>query len=76
MPHPTPEPHPSSVRTLPVVPFCPICGTPLRGRQTVCLAKCRIAQSRQRRERTRAERDAKVRLLLQDALQLLKEGNR
>lgn len=28
---------------------CPICGTPLTGRQAACSAKCRAAKSRQRR---------------------------
>jgi len=68
---------PSSVRTPPVVPscpICPICGVPLTGRQTVCSAKCRITRSRQKRETQLQERNAKVRLLLQEALQLLKEA--
>ena len=28
---------------------CPICGTPLKGRQEACSAKCRAAKSRRRR---------------------------
>lgn len=41
-----------------------------------CSAACRLAAFQQRREHARRERDAKVRLLLEDALQLLKEANR
>jgi predicted nucleic acid-binding Zn ribbon protein len=69
----TPEQRPSSVRTLSVVPSCPICGVPLTGRQTVCSGKCRIMRSRQKREAKQTDRDAKVRLLLTEALQVLKE---
>lgn len=68
---PSPERSPSSVRTPTMVPSCPICGEPLQGRQTVCSAKCRITRSRQRREAKRDDRDAKVRLLLREALGLL-----
>jgi predicted nucleic acid-binding Zn ribbon protein len=74
MPASTPELTPSSVRTLPVVRSCPMCPTPLQGRQTVCSAKCRIARSRQRREAKRADRDAKVRLLLTTALEAVQEA--
>ena len=63
-----PEVSLASVRTPSVIASCPICGVPLTGRQTVCSPKCRIARSRQRREATRQERDAKVRLLLSEAL--------
>lgn len=71
MPHATPDLSPGSVRTPLASPLCPLCGTPLQGRQTVCSAKCRIARSRQTREAKRDERDAKVRLLLKEALALL-----
>ena len=58
---------------------CPVCQTvPLRGKQTVCSGKCRMARSRQRRHTKWQERDARVGLLLrtvietaQDALALL-----
>ena len=65
-----------SIRTLPMVLSCPICGTPLQGRQTVCSAKCRIARSRRRREDTQQERDAKVRLLLRTVIETAQEATR
>jgi predicted nucleic acid-binding Zn ribbon protein len=71
MPQSKPEVTPDSVCTLPVVPSCPICGHPLQRRQTVCSAKCRISRSRQRREAKLLARDARVRLLLTEALALL-----
>jgi len=71
MPQPKPEHRPDSVRTPRVVPFCPICGTALSGRHTVCSGKCRIARSRQPRAAKQTERDAKVRLLLTEALTLM-----
>ena len=73
MPHSPPDLSPRSVRTLPVVPSCPICGGPLTGKQTVCSGRCRIERSRRRREEAMTERDAKVRLLLREALDLLAE---
>jgi predicted nucleic acid-binding Zn ribbon protein len=73
MPQSKPEVTPDSVRRLSVVPSCPICGHPLHGRQTVCSGRCRIERARRRREAAMAERDAKVRKMLQEALQLLKE---
>jgi predicted nucleic acid-binding Zn ribbon protein len=76
-PKPTPIPDncPGSVRTPIMVVSCPICGRPLTGNQTVCSAKCRIIRSRRKQEAKRRERDAKVRLCLQDALKLLAEDN-
>ena len=59
---------PKSVATPSVVPSCPICGRPLKGRQTVCSARCRIQRSMRWREAKQRERDAKVRLLLTEAL--------
>lgn len=73
MDDPIPDLLPESVRTPPVIPSCPICGRPLKGKQTVCCGKCRIERSR-RREAKQRERDAKVRLLLTEALELLNEG--
>lgn len=74
MPTPPPDLTPSSVATplsgLPV--YCPICAkVPLAGKQTVCSPKCRIQRSMRRRMARQAERDAKVRLLLGEALTLL-----
>jgi predicted nucleic acid-binding Zn ribbon protein len=71
MPASTPDRCPGSVATPPsdVPVYCPICETvPLHGKQTVCSAKCRIQKSMQTRAAKRAERDAKVRLLLAAAL--------
>ena len=54
--------------------YCPVCETvPLTGKQQVCSAKCRIQKSMTKRAAKRAERDAKVRLLLGEALELLNE---
>jgi predicted nucleic acid-binding Zn ribbon protein len=75
MPQTMPPDSPISIRTLSNVIPCSICGTPLRGNQTVCSAKCRIIRSRQRQEQKRWERDAKIRLCLHDALKLLAEDN-
>ncbi len=72
MPHSTPEHSPRSVATPSVTPFCPMCGTPLSGRQTVCSPRCRIQRSMQRRAAKQTERDAKLRLLLTEALQILR----
>ncbi len=69
----SPEQRPTSVATLPVIASCPICGAPLQGKQTVCSSRCRIQRSMVRRAAKQTERDAKVRLLLGEALGLLKE---
>jgi predicted nucleic acid-binding Zn ribbon protein len=73
MTHLIPDLSLSSVRTPSVIPSCPICGQPLRGRQTVCSSKCRIARSRQRHERAQVELDARVRLLLTEVLALMQD---
>ena len=71
-----PDHHPGSVATPTMVPSCPICGQALKGKQTVCSGKCRIAKWRQGEEAKRQERHAKVRLLLMEALGLLdKQGD-
>ncbi len=72
-PIPTPDHQPDRVRTLSMVPSCPICGQPLRGRQTVCSGRCRIDRSRRRRSQKKNDQDAKIRLLLHEALHLLSE---
>ena len=69
----TPDRSSGSVATLSLIPSCPICGVPLRGRQKVCSPKCRIQKSMQRRAAKRTERDAKVRLLLKEAIDILEE---
>ncbi len=74
----SPEQRPGHVATPPLgVPvYCPVCETvPLHGKQTVCSARCRIQRSMARRAAKQAERDAKVRLLLTEALQVLKESD-
>jgi predicted nucleic acid-binding Zn ribbon protein len=51
-----------------------LCGRsfePRRKDHRFCSAKCRLAGFQQRREREGRERDAKVRLLLKEALTLL-----
>jgi predicted nucleic acid-binding Zn ribbon protein len=50
---------------------CPVCGKTLTDRQQRCSAKCRAALSRQLKEQRRANRDAGVRLNLEEALRLL-----
>ena len=62
---------PESVRTLHGRCSCPVCGSPLKDNQTVCSGRCRIERSRRRREKATIERDAKVRMLLDEALRLL-----
>lgn len=53
-------------------PLCPVCHTvPLTGKQTVCSAKCRIQKSMKTRAAKRTDRDAKVRIKLREALDLL-----
>ena len=71
MAHSTPDHSPQSVATPAIGPLCPICGVPLSGKQRVCSAKCRIQRSMRRRAAKQTERDAKVRLLLTEALGLL-----
>lgn len=76
MPQPTPDHFPESVATPPgrVPVYCPVCETvPLHGKQTVCSAKCRIQRSMATRVARQAERDAKVRLLLREALGVLED---
>lgn len=73
MTHSQPDHSPGSVATPPVVSSCPICQGPLTGKQTVCSPKCRSQRSMRRREAKRQDGLAKVRLLLAEALGLLKE---
>ena len=75
MPHCTPDLTSESVRTLLLVPSCPMCGTLLQGRQTVCSAKCRVARSRQKATAIRQGRDAKIRRLLREVFALLGPEN-
>ncbi len=73
-PTPTPDLSPQSVATPSMVASCPVCGRLLTGRQTVCSGRCRIQRSMARRKAKQRERDAKVRLLLTEALGLLSEA--
>jgi predicted nucleic acid-binding Zn ribbon protein len=57
---------------------CAACGGSFEQRRKdhrYCSAKCRLAGFQQARELARRERDAKVRLLLNEALALLAESN-
>ncbi len=74
-PTPIPDQRPMSVRALSMLPSCPVCGTSLTGKQTVCSPKCRAARARERRETDARERDAKIRLKLKEILQLLEEDS-
>jgi len=75
--NPEPKVPPESVRT-PVVGSprrCPVCqAVDLRGRQTVCSARCRRARTRQRETAARQARDQEIRVLLETALRKLQEG--
>jgi predicted nucleic acid-binding Zn ribbon protein len=73
MPKPQPEASPQSARSLSdgILISCPVCAKPLGPRQKACSGKCRAEWSRLKREQAQAERDAKVRLLLREALALL-----
>jgi predicted nucleic acid-binding Zn ribbon protein len=74
MSHPTPPDPIPSVRTLSVVPSCPICGKPLKGEQTVCSPKCRTKRARQKHEADRREQDAQLGLLLRTAAEAIQEA--
>lgn len=72
----TPDLSPQSVATLPVVASCPICGTPLQGKQQVCSAKCRIQKSMKTRAGLRRDRDATARMHLRAAQRSVDETQR
>lgn len=69
---PLPSMRPESERAL--LGGCPVCGKALTGRQRVCSAKCRAALSRQRHLEARAERDARIRLLLKTVIETATEA--
>jgi len=50
---------------------CPVCGTPLRGRQESCSARCRAAKSRRGRVPVKAEELRNLRAVVRDALDWL-----
>ena len=55
-------------------PRCPVCRTaPIHPRQEVCSARCRVARSRQRKAEAQRARDAEIRVLLEAALEKLRE---
>ncbi len=55
---------------------CPVCHTPVRGRQAqqVCSGKCRAARSRQKKAEELTQRDRRIRELLQEAVGLLEKS--
>ena len=53
---------------------CPVCGRELTGRQRVCSARCRAALSRKKSLEVRAERDARIRLLLRTVIETATEA--
>ncbi len=56
----------------PPVRRCPVCGKPLRPRQTsACSGPCRAALSRRRRAEGQSEKDRRVRELLEAALRVV-----
>ncbi len=55
---------------------CPICQTPMTGRQrTGCSGRCRAEASRKRKVEFVRGRKRKVRDLLEEALEVLSEGD-
>jgi predicted nucleic acid-binding Zn ribbon protein len=61
-----------SVRTLLVGSLCSVCGrAKLRGRQTVCSARCRRIRSRQRQDDVQRARDDELHLLALAARQAI-----
>jgi len=79
MPKLTSPPDPSSetARALsppPVVRSCPVCGTPLRGRQWCCSGKCRAALSRRNRIPVPAQDLRDLRVLVKATLESLWEA--
>jgi predicted nucleic acid-binding Zn ribbon protein len=75
-PSPAPKDHAQGVRTPEgaiSARLCPVCRQlPLKGNQTVCSGKCRIARSRQRKAEALAARDRDIERHLQAALRLLR----
>jgi predicted nucleic acid-binding Zn ribbon protein len=74
-----PEQRPQNVITLlpGVLVACPGCGkafAPRRPNHRYCSATCRVVWFQQKQEKARRERDAKVRLLLKEALELLEDN--
>jgi len=53
--------------------WCPVDGKPLTSRQTVCSARCRAVQWRQRQEEARERRIAQIPALLEAALRKASE---
>ena len=71
-----PDRSPESVATHPsgVPVYCPVCEkVPLHGKQTVCSPRCRIQKSMARRAATRADRDARARILLRTVIETAQE---
>ena len=55
--------------------LCPVCQkVPIHAGQEVCSGRCRAARSRQRKAAARRERDAEIRVLLEGALEKLREA--
>jgi len=52
---------------------CPVCGTPLHGRQESCSARCRAAKSRRARIPVRAEELRALRALLRETVERVSE---
>jgi hypothetical protein len=81
MPEPlrAPESGPEGVRTEDHAPLvgsrCPVCRErELRGRQTVCSARCRAKRWRQAKHQIQRSRDNEIRSLLETALKKLDGG--
>ncbi len=62
----------------PILPgSCPVCGSPLTGRQRVaCSDRCRAELSRRRKAQAQAERETQVRAYLQTAGEALEAADR
>ena len=81
MPDPLPESERAAVALVVVgsgdaIRPCPVCGTPLRGRQTsACSDRCRAAKSRRQRSDAQKHRDRRLRELLEAAVRILARGD-
>ena len=74
----TPEEPPQPARalssgTLVDSAACPVCEKPLIGRQEFCSGRCRATRSREKKAAQRADRDRRLRELLEAALELLED---
>ncbi len=75
----TPEDSPLGARALSTASLvdsrgCPVCGNALKGRQRLCSGVCRANRSREKKAAERAQRDRRLRELLEEALGVLENS--